>query len=312
MPKLPNAVDPTLAAADMAMVATQDRYKRKYLGMSSIGEPCERKLWYSFRHALTVTFDAPTLKRFEDGHRTEDLVIARLRRVDGLAIVDRGGDGRQLGAKLLGAHFAGHYDFMAQGLLQAPKTWHVGEVKCTAKLSELEKHVSNLGEKNALQEWNVTYYGQAQMYMDYEGVERHWLVATTPGGREWTSVRTDYDPLAAMKLKAKAERIIFSETAPGRIGEETSFACKWCDYHGLCHGDTMPERSCRNCVHATALPVGNADWRCEKGLAFGMVCEHHRFLPTMINGVQRDVIDGAIVYELANGREFRDAGGNAG
>lgn len=308
MPKLPNPTDATLAAADAAMVAGQDRYKRKYLGMSAIGDPCERKLWYNFRHALTSSFDAPTLKRFEDGHRTEDLIIARLRKVDGLEICDRGPDGRQLGAKLLGGHFAGHYDFMVQGLIQAPKAWHVGEVKCTAKLSDLEKAKRDLGDKNALAKWSETYFGQAQMYMHCEQVDRHWLVATSPGGREWTSVRTEYDPVHAMRLIGKAERIIFSHEAPPRIADsDTFYLCRWCDYSDVCHGTALPERACRNCIHATPEREGNAKWTCAVA-TFGVVCPQHRYLPSMINGEQIDVDGDTVVYRMANGEEFRDAG----
>lgn len=308
MPKLPNPTDATLAAADAAMVAGQDRYKRKYLGMSAIGDPCERKLWFSFRHALTSSFDAPTLKRFEDGHRTEDLIIARLRKVECLEIVDRDGKG-QIACVDLGGHFRGHLDYMARGLIQAPKAWHVGEVKCTAKLSDLEKAKADLGEKNSLAKWDETYWGQAQCYMHYQGVDRHWLVATSPGGREWTSVRTEYDPVGAMRLIGKAERIIFSDNAPPRIADsDTFYLCRWCDYSDICHGTALPERACRNCIHSTPVRGGDdAKWTCNVA-AFGQVCPQHRFLPSMINGRQTDVRGDAIVYEMKDGGEYVDTG----
>ena len=308
MAKLPNPPDPTLAAADAALVAGQDRYKRKYLGMSSIGDPCERRLFMSFRHARSETFDAPTLKRFEDGHRTEDLIIARLRKVETLEIVDREPGGGQLACSLLGGHFRGHLDFMAQGLVQAPKTWHVGEVKCSAKIAELEKHKAMLGEKNALRAWNETYYGQAVMYMDFQGVDRHWLVATTPGGREWTSVRTNADPVHAMRLKAKAERIIFTDEAPERIGDATDWRCKFCHFAGICHGRELPERACRNCIHASPLREGG--WHCAAGHGFGGMCSEHRYLPSMLNAEQIDVVNGGdVVYRWRiDGGEYVDCG----
>ena len=294
MAKIPSTVDPTLQLADAQLVATQDRSRRKYLGMSAIGGECERKLWYSFRWCGQETFDAPTLKRFEDGHRTEDLIITRLRLVPGLEIYDREPDGGQLACSDFGGHLRGHLDWMCRGLVQAPKAWHVGEMKASAKINELEKHKLNLGEKNALAAWNATYYGQAQLYMHYQQVERHWLVCTTPGGREWTSCRTDYDPVAAMKLRAKAERIVFSDEAPPRAGGPTSFVCKWCHYAPICHQSAIPERECRNCLNAEVLREGG--WRCAEGKAFGEVCEGHRFLPSILNKAQDDVIDGNIHY----------------
>lgn len=308
MAKLPATTDPTLSAADDALVATQDRYRRKYLGMSAIGEPCERKLWLSFRWAARETFDAPTLKRFEDGHRTEDLIIARLRLVDGLEIHDREEGGGQIACSDFGGHLRGHLDWMCRGLIQAPKAWHVGEMKCSAKINELGKHKSLLGEKSALQAWNIVYYGQAQMYMMYQNVDRHWLVCTTPGGREWTSVRTEYDPVAAMKLKAKAERIIFTEEAPARIGDATNFACRWCHFAPICHEKVLPDRACRNCINAEVLREGG--WRCAAGNAFGTACEAHRWLPSMLNAVQVDVVNGSdIVYQWrVDGEGFVDDG----
>lgn len=295
MAKLPATIDPTLQAADAALVATQDRSRRKYLGMSAIGDPCERKLWMAFRWASQETFDAPTLKRFEDGHRTEDLIIARLRMVPGLEIHDREEGGGQIACVDFGGHFRGHLDWMCRGLIQAPKAWHVGEMKCSAKIAELEKHKGLLGEKNALLAWNQTYYGQAQCYMGYQQVERHWLVCTTPGGREWTSVRTEFDPVAFMKLKAKAERVIFDESAPPRIGDSTNWNCRMCKaFFDICHGDAIPDRHCRNCVHATAERDG--EWSCAIGKEFGEICEAHRHIPDMLNKSQTDVVGDAIHY----------------
>lgn len=296
MAKLPTSLpDPTLQASDAALVATQDRSRRKYLGMSAIGGECERKLWLTFRWARQETFDAPTLKRFEDGHRTEALIISRLKMVEGLELIDTEPDGGQIRCSDFGGHFSGHLDWMCRGLLQAPKAWHVGEMKASAKIGELEKHKDRLGEKNALLAWNVTYYAQAQCYMGYQGVDRHWLVCTNPGGREWTSVRTDFDPVAFMRLKGKAERIIFSPEPPERVGGPTDFRCKRCHMADLCHGDGLPDRECRICLHATPERAGI--WSCAIGNAFGNPCQSHRFIPGVLNKIQTDVVDGNVVYE---------------
>ena len=311
MAKLPiTAPDPTLVAADAAMVAGQDRYKRKYLGMSAIGDPCERKLWYSFRHAKTSSFDAVTLKRFEDGHRTEDLLIARLRKIDGLEIHDRdhNNPSRQIGVSDFGGHFSGHLDFVVQGLIQAPKTWHVGEVKCSEKWTDIAKFKASVGEKNTLLKFSETYYGQAQCYMHYLGLERHWTVVASPGGRQWDACRTDYDPAHAMRLRAKAERVIFGSDAPSRIGGPTDYRCRFCDFRAICHEQELPERACRGCIHATALREGG--WKCEAGHAFGTVCGDHRYVPSMLNGEQMDVRGGNVVYRFRkdDGGEYVDRG----
>ena len=73
----------TLAAVDAAMELEQDNNPRPYLGASIMGDPCPRKLWYGFRWYAKPTFMAKTLRAFEDGHRTEDLMAERLRLVLG-------------------------------------------------------------------------------------------------------------------------------------------------------------------------------------------------------------------------------------
>ena len=55
--------DKTLKACDNALVAAQfDEKPRPYLGASSIGEACSRKLWYRLRWVREL-FDAAALKR---------------------------------------------------------------------------------------------------------------------------------------------------------------------------------------------------------------------------------------------------------
>jgi hypothetical protein len=119
--------------------------------MSNIASPCARALWYSFRWADKPSFDAPTLKRFDDGHRSEAVVIARLRAVPTLEVHDLDDEGKQFGFTDLGGHFRGHMDFVVQGLPQAPTKCHVGEVKASEKWDGLDKAKTKVGEKGALQ-----------------------------------------------------------------------------------------------------------------------------------------------------------------
>src|SRR5690625_5842237 len=90
--------DPTLLAVDEQMEARQQSRFRPYLGMSAIGGPCDRRLWLEFRWADKPRFEARTLYMFDDGHRTEDLMAARLRMVPGITLhtVDPS-TGRQFG-----------------------------------------------------------------------------------------------------------------------------------------------------------------------------------------------------------------------
>lgn len=314
MVAIPLNTCPTLEASDAALEAAQERRRRNYLGMSAIGNPCKRALWYGFRWAQIINFDATTLKRFADGHASEAVAIARLKAVPGIELHDTDEAGEQFGFKDLGGHFSGHMDGVALGLIQAPKTWHVVEIKASEKWQDLDKAKKKVGEKNALAEWNATYYAQAVLYMEYAGIERHHLVCTSPGARRWTAVRTNADPVFAAVLKAKATRIIFSDHAPNRIGGPNDFGCKWCDWFGLCHEGRQSERNCRTCLHSEPLRGGDAAWRCAN---FGHElsrtdqeagCPSHRFLPDLVPGEQIDAAPHGVTYRMADGSTWLDAG----
>lgn len=323
MVALPEPVCPTLEAADRALADGQERRRRAYLGMSAIGKECERDLWYSFRWAALPAFDAPTLKRFADGHASEAVAIDRLKATPGLEVHDLGEDGQQFGFKALGGHFSGHMDGVILGLIQAPKTWHVLEIKASEKWTDLDKAKKKVGEKHALAEWNATYYAQAVLYMHFAEIERHYLVCVSPGARRWTAVRTNADPVFAAMLLAKAERIIFTDHAPKRIGGPDSFACRWCDHRALCHDGAMAERNCRTCLHSEALREGG--WACTKwdhelsrdDQEAG--CREHRFLPDLVPGEQIDLVPGeqidaaphGITYRMADGSQWIDRGPEA-
>lgn len=313
MVAIPEIGDATLVAADHALEAAQERRHRGHLGMSQIGRPCEREIFYSFRWAAQNNFDAATLKRFEDGHASELVAVRRLKAVPGIELHEVDESGNQFRFEDFGGHFSGSCDGAVLGILQAPKTWHILEIKASAKHEDLDKAKRKVGEKAALAEWNPTYYAQAALYMHYAGLDRHYLVCVSPGARKWTSVRTEADPVHAEVLRAKAERIIFTDTAPARIGGPDSFTCRWCDFHALCHGaEVRAERNCRTCLSVTVVPDGT--WRCEK---FGHTlskddqaagCPEHRFLPSLVPGEQVDAVFGLISYRLPNGSEWADDG----
>lgn len=265
MAKLPEFSDPTLDAIDRAIEDGQDFSPRPYLGASQIGDPCSRKLWYSFRHATPIKFDAATLKRFEDGHHGEDVQAARLRLVEGIQLSTAAEDGRQWGISDHEGHFRGHCDGFIKGLLQAPKTPHIWEHKQVgeAKFKKLAKLKQEKGEKEALAHWDEIYYAQAQVYMHKFELTRHYLTCATPGGRETLSVRTDYNQAHAEAFIQKAKDIIVSDQPPTRLSEDpTHWLCKWCDHHSICHDITPEVASCRTC--RMAYPDRGGKWGCHK------------------------------------------------
>jgi len=297
-PLPPVDVDPTLMAVDAAIAARGNAEPpRPYLGMSEIGRPCERALWYGFRWCSPPRWDAVVLKRFEDGHRGEDLQAERLHLVEWIELhtLDPR-TGAQFGFHDLGGHLRGHMDGAIRGLLQAPATWHVWEHKQTddKKQALLVKAKAERGEKAALAAWDEVYHAQAILYMHYAGMDRHYLTCASAGGRHTVSVRTNACPRTAQALLAKARRVIASQEPPGRLSERPDwYQCQWCNHRALCHRTaslTVPVVTCRTCAHATPELDGDGRWSCARyGIDLpveiqrrGAECAQHVFIPALL------------------------------
>lgn len=212
---------------------TNSEPKRTYIGASSIGDDCSRKLWYRYHTDIKEMFSADTIRKFNDGHRSEDVMAEHLRMVDGVELYTHKEDGTQYGFK--DGLFAGNYDGIIRYLPISSK-WHIWEHKSVNE-KKFEKLISfkNANEKTALRNWDSVYYAQAVVYMHYEGLERHYLTASTAGMRDYTSVRTDADPAYAQVLIHKARRIGTLKTPPERIGNKDFYKCKWCFFNEMCH-----------------------------------------------------------------------------
>lgn len=246
MVKIPQHGDPTLKAMYIKIEETK-RDKRDYLGASLIGNPCARQIYYQYNGYEQKPFKAETLMNFADGHRTEDLTAERLRMVDGIKLkthklrVDKNYHNHydQLGFSDLDGKFKGHYDGIITGILQAPKAKHIWENKCSGekKYNEFTNLKLKLPEKKVLEAWNENYYAQAQLYMHYEGIERHYLTVAYAGGRKYQSCRTNYDEAVAAKYIDRAGKIINATRPPPKISEKRDFfICRWCDFRDTCHG----------------------------------------------------------------------------
>jgi len=168
-------------------------------------------------------------------------MAAYLRLVDGIELVTHQDDGEQMGFTDFDGRFRGHVDGVIRGLHQAPKAPHVWEHKDTKerKFNEFRKIKTKHGEKDALKHWNVTYYGQAQIYMHYIGCKRHYMTISLSGVRDFDSCRTEYDKGYSENLIQRADRIINGQSIPERISNKPDYwQCRFCDFAEECHGVT--------------------------------------------------------------------------
>lgn len=316
---------PTIAAIDVALEASQDTSTRPYLGMSQIGNQCDRALWFGFRWCTPRKMPASALKAIEDGHRGEDIMADRLRMVAGVTLhTVNPQTGKQFGVEGCGGHLKGHLDGAILGVHEAPKTWHVWEHKQVneTKFKKLESLAQKLGEKEALKEWDATYYGQAISYMGFTGMERHFLTVATPGGRAFTSIRTEFNRADFDRYCARAQHIIDAPTPPERLSEDPAwYECKWCEHRALCHGTAAPLPTCRSCSHSTPEPGGT--WTCARhqGKTLSVPeqkqgCQAHRVIPILLRNwaepIDASETDNWIKYRLKDGGEFVNGAPPAG
>ena len=259
---------------------------RHYLGMSAIGHECERSLFYSFREAAEREISSQGLLAIQDGHIQEQLFIDRINiflpeinliteeRGEQIAFLDHDG------------HYSGHADGVIKGILEAPETWHIWEHKSVneVKFKKLQKLCSE-NEKSALKNWDLTYYAQAQEYMYYSGLTRHYLTVSSPGGRDYTSCRTDYNKKDADYYVKRAFDIINCNKIPVRLSEKPEFyRCKWCQFQDICHFNKVPEVNCKTCKSFATIEKG--EFYCNKKackIENIEPCPEHIFNPDLIN-----------------------------
>lgn len=283
----------------------KDRHSNR-LGGSMIGAPCDRALWYGFRHADKSHFTGRQLRLFNTGHREEERVIADLRAA-GCTVWDRDPDApeKQIGFTSANGHFVVYLDGVVEGLKESLKP-HTLEVK-----SANDKNFKTFKSKG-LEVWKPTYYAQAQIGMHLSGLERCAFIVVNKNDDDMWMERIRYDPAMGMQLIARASAIIFAEQPPARISNDPAyFECKFCTFHNVCHMGKLPEINCRTCAHATPEKDGDGRWSCAKRNAFGTVCSKHIFNPYMMPWSIDDAGSEWVQYVDDDGEVIRNGDGNS-
>lgn len=305
MAPLPPSPQQTVAAIYAAYEEDAGNSLREHLGASVIGAECERALWYSFRWVTRARHTGRLLRLFETGNLAEARFVANLRRI-GVTVMDLDpATGRQWNLRHAGGHFGGSMDGVAIGLPEAPKSWHVCEFK-----THSEKSFTAL-KKDGVERSKPLHWAQMQVYMHLAGIDRAFYLAANKNTDELYQERIRYDAEAAMRLIAKAERIIGSSCPPTRISEDPAWwQCRMCDHHALCHEGAPAERTCRSCLHAT--PADQGVWTCARhSIQLTRAdqqsgCAAHLYIPDLIRGEQVDAGEDWVEYRLPDGTIWRD------
>lgn len=310
MAPIPKPQASTVRAIYAAYEANNNPRDGRSISVSTLAEECERKLFYDYRWVSPhETIQGRTLRIFETGVIEEARWIDNLRMI-GCEVVSHEPDGKQIMVEACNGHIRGYLDSEILGLPEAPKTWHVGEIK-----SHNLKSFTAL-KKDGVQKSKPLHYGQLQTYMYRRNRERGIYLAVCKDNDELYIERVQLDLPYVLRLLARAERIIAANEPPARLHEDPNskmaFACGWCKHKGHCHEGTWPRSNCRTCLYSS--PEDGGSWSCarwSKPLSNDEQqagCPAHLYLPALIHGEQIDSDEEAetITYKMKDGAIWVD------
>lgn len=205
---------------------------RNYIGASSIGHSCLRKIWYQYK-GFESSPGPRTQITFDIGKSLERLIfnylkISSLRDDTQMSISGPSSMNNFLNVECEQLkEFNGHLD-----ALLIYQNWSVIlEIK-TAKDSSFNRF-----KNHGLRKWNEQYYAQLQAYMGMSGIHKAVLLALNKDNSELHEEWVQYDSFYYQDLVSKAQYIEQQEEAPDRINKSPLFiTCKMCQFKELCHG----------------------------------------------------------------------------
>jgi hypothetical protein len=255
MTAIPDPINTITALIDAAHESRPDK-PRPHMGCSMLGEPCERKLWLSFRWATPEKFPGRILRLFRRGHLEEDMIVSDLRAA-GCHVTNTGENQSRVD---FGCHVSGSIDgIIESGVPEAPKKPHVLEAK-THSL----KSFNDLAAKG-VQLSKPLHWAQMQVYMLGAKVDRALYYAVCKDDDRIYTERVRLCEASAKAFVERGQRIALTERMPEPIaGASPSwYLCKFCASYDLCHVSKITQQvNCRTCAHST--PKDDGSWHCAR------------------------------------------------
>jgi hypothetical protein len=231
---------------------------RNHLGGSMIGEPCERKLWLSFRWTFDKTLEGRTYRLFNRGH-CEEPRFERWLKQAGFQIWSLDQNGQQFKISHANGHLGGSLD----GIAILPKKYNYKEPIL------LEYKTNGTGPRfKELLDYKVEvakpmHYSQMCFYAaDPKYNFKYALYLNVNKNDDQIHVEfLDLNLKKGEMLREKGARIINMMKAPfPSYRDKTNFNCKFCDAAKVCWGDEPAMKNCRSCEFSK--PIENSNWFC--------------------------------------------------
>ena len=253
--KIPEPINSLSALIDKAHEDRQEP-PRPHLGASTLGHPCDRWLWLSFRWAVVEKFQGRVLRLFRRGQNEEAQIVSDLRSI-GINIVSTGGAQSRVD---FGYHVSGSLDgVITHGVPEAPAKKHIAEFKTHSK-----KSFDDL-VKSGVKASKPMHYIQMQAYMMGKKIDRALYVGVCKDDDRIYTERVRLDNAVAEKAVSRGKRITMLDRMPEPCAGAAPdwYQCKFCPAHSFCHDTKLTkEVNCRTCAHSTATP--DSKWTCAR------------------------------------------------
>ena len=252
--KLPDPINTITNLIDQYHEGQQER-PRSHMGCSTLGHPCDRWLWLSFRWAVVEKFEGRILRLFRRGQNEEAIIVRDLRAIG----IDIRFTGKVQQRVDFDSHVSGSLDGIIEtGVPEAPLKRHVAEFKTHSKKS-FDDVVKNGVEKS-----KPAHYIQMQVYMHGTDILRALYLAVCKDDDRIYTERVRYNPEVAEKAIERGKRIALADRMPEPLSADPSwYQCRFCPAHAFCHkAEPTKFANCRTCAHSTAR--ANSTWRCER------------------------------------------------
>lgn len=263
MAKIIRRLPTTLGVVDSL---TYDGSRNATIGFSSIGEECLAKIWYSLHWVFPVQKIPSRRKRiFSVGNLFEEICLAELKKA-GLDVFKINEDGikEELTSKTqkqevfrgITGHEKGKPDGRVLGVIEAPKTEHLLEIKTMS-----EKNFNAI-KKVGVRQFDIKYYTQIQRLMKAMKLTRTLFVAINKNTCEYYMERVEYNKSFADQAERKEVMIITSDKPVDKAYPKGYFKCVNCAANSVCQHGAPPDKNCRTCDFSEMENGGK--WICNK------------------------------------------------
>ena len=294
--------------------AMVESWKRRHLGASVLGHKCDRYLWLLFRWTRNPRHDGRRLRLFERGRMEEVKVRKELVALGWKVILPSDDNAPRRAPWAENSHISGEVDFLFARRTDGPIREAIVECK-TANAKSFARIV-----RSGMRAAKPEHYVQCQVYMAIYRQQWCLYIVTNKDTEEIHAEWIAYDAEFAQKAIERGRAIVAMNQPPEKIAAHEYPPCRWtsvegevflCDFYKVCHGQEIPERNCRTCLHSDEKSRGGHRALSNHEQRRG--CDGHRFVPPIINAqvtkIGFDDRDSEFVdYQMADGEQLRDRG----